>query len=281
MKTIQLNVLKFKSMYFKEILKNSLVMVILISLTSCASVFRGNNTSKVVVISGTPKESNVYVNNELVGKSPINYEVKKRKEYAVKITKEGYKDFNTSIETKLNPLWTGVSLVGNSLLFELPTIYDFNSGAVKDIKTDAISFELQKVGDAVKTTGDNAEKIINPALRIRTGTDEYFLSYRTALTITTKDNKKIASNILEINPDYLVVAKNNTKIYYSDIQKIRILPSRRWYPTLTLVSVISPIVWYANSKVVKTNSPNCKKNIQEIKVVNRFKEHAYGKVKCF
>ena len=76
-------------------------------------------------------------------------------------------------------------------------------------------------------------------------------------------------------------AKNNTKIYYSDIKKIRMFQSRRWYPTLTFVSVISPIVWYASSKVVKTNSSNCKKNIQEIKVINRFKEHRYGKVKCF
>ena len=281
MKKMPFYVRNLKSSNFEEILKYSLLMFVLISMSSCASVFRGNKTSKVISISGTPSESNVYVNNELIGKSPLNYEVKKRKEYAVKIEKEGYKDFNTSIETKLNPLWTGISVVGNSLLLELPTIYDFNSGAVKDIKTDAIAFELKKVSDTTKGASANAEKIINPALRIRTGTDEYALSYRTALTITTKDNRKIASNILEIKPDYLVLAKNNTKIYYSDIQKIRIFPSRRWYPTLTFVSVIAPIIWYASSKVVKTNSSNCKKNIQEIKVVNRFKEHGYGKVKCF
>lgn len=281
MKKMPFYVRNLKSSNFEEILKYSLVMFVLISMSSCASVFRGNKTSKVISISGTPSESNVYVNNELIGKSPLNYEVKKRKEYAVKIEKDGYKDFNTSIETKLNPLWTGISVVGNSLLLELPTIYDFNSGAVKDIKTDAIAFELKKVSDTTKGASTNTEKIINPALRIRTGTDEYALSYRTALTITTKDNKKIASNILEIKPDYLVLAKNNTKIYYSDIQKIRIFPSRRWYPTLTFVSVIAPVIWYASSKVVKTNSSNCKKNIQEIKVVNRFKEHGYGKVKCF
>ena len=285
------------SIYLRKVSKYPIMILLLLLMTSCASVFRGSKTSKVISISGTPNESNVYVDNQLVGKSPVNYEVKKKKEHLVRIEKEGYKDSNAKIETKLNPLWTGISFAGNLLLFELPTIYDFKSGAVKDLKTDAITFNLEKTdsknqsekakSDVISknqvssTNNENSENIFNPAVRVRTQTEEYFLKYRTALTVTTKSGLRVASNIKEIKPDYFVLAKKNTKIYYSDIKKIRVFPSRRWFPTLTIFSVVSPVMWYVNSKVVKVNSSNCKKNILEITVVNKFNEHNYGKVKCF
>ena len=164
-------------------------------LSSCATLIRGSKTSEIVKISGTPKDANIYVNNELVGKSPLNYKVKKRKEHVVRIEKEGDKDSNAVIETKLNPTWTAVSLVGNLWTFDLTSIIDFKKGSVNDIVTKEIKFKLQKDSTEVlvgsntqidskntktpNTSNNNqiieSEKIISPAIRIRTNTKEYIL----------------------------------------------------------------------------------------------------------
>jgi len=261
-------------------------------LGSCATMIRGSKTSEIVKISGTPKDANIYVNNELVGKSPLNYEVKKRKEHTVRIEKAGYKDVNTSIDTKLNYLWSGISLVGNIITMEVGTVVDYKTGAIKDIKTDIIDYKLEldslnntiiddkssKNSSSTKSLSsvNENEKIISPAVRIRTMSKEYILKYRAAVTVTTKGGLKVASNIIEITPSYMTLEKNNTKIYYTDIAKIKMFSSRRWiYATM-----IGAIPWAISANSVKMNTSNCNKKIVEIKVVNHFDRVEYGKTIC-
>ena len=265
-------------------------------LSSCATLIRGSKTSEIVKISGTPKDANIYVNNELVGKSPLNYKVKKRKEHVVRIEKEGYKDSNAVIETKLNPTWTAVSLVGNLWSHDLTSIIDFKKGSVNDIVTKEIKFKLQKDSTEVlvgsntqidskntktpNTSNNNqiieSEKIISPAIRIRTNTKEYILKYKAAVTVTTKGGLRVASHIIEITPTYMTLKKNNTKIYYTDIAKIKMFSTRRWiYATM-----LGAIPWAISAKSVKMNTSNCNKKIVEIKVVNHFDRIEYGKSIC-
>ncbi len=278
--------------------KNKMKKLVLLSAAlflfgSCATILRGGKTNEIVRISGTPKDANVYVNNELVGKSPLNYEVKKRKEYTVRIEKEGYKDSNALIETKFNYLWSGISLVGNILTMEVGTLVDYKTGAVMDIKTNKINFNLVIDSTTINPAVDNKnsknssitksntqisenEKIISPAVRIRTMSKEFILKYRAAVTVKTKGGLRVASNIIAITPSYMTLEKNNTKIYYTDIVKIKMFPSRRWiYATL-----LGAIPWAINAKTAKTITSNCNKKIVEIKVVNHFDRVEYGKTKC-
>lgn len=257
--------------------------------SSCATVFRGAKTSEPVLITGNPPASKVYINNEYVGQTPLSYTMTKRKEVAVKIEKEGYKDLNTSIETKLNPLWTGISVVGNALLLEIPTIIDYKNGSLSTIVTDSISFDLVKINTSptAATTSisetqitETNEEIISPAIRIRTSSKELLLKYHTALTVTTKNGQTYKSAIAAIENDYMLLIENNTKVYYSDIVKIRIFNTRRWFPILTSVSLVGPAVWYFSSVVVKSNTSNCSNKIHDIKVINHFEKREFGKITC-
>lgn len=265
----------------------------LLLFSSCATVFRGAKTEKSIQIAGNPPAAKVYINNEYIGQTPLNYQMTKRKEVTVKIEKEGYKDLHTEIETKLNPLWTGISVVGNALLLEIPTIIDYKNGAISDIVTDSISYDLVKLSStltnnlsevstskSVIQSSDVMEEIISPAIRIRTASQELILKNKTAITVKTKDGKTYKSAITAIETDYMVLKVNNTKVYYSDIVKMRIFNSRRWFPILTSVSLIGPAVWYFSSIVVKENTRDCGKKIHDIKVINHFEKREFGKTAC-
>lgn len=265
----------------------------LLLFSSCATVFRGAKTEKSIQIAGNPPAAKVYINNEYIGQTPLNYQMTKRKEVTVKIEKEGYKDLHTEIETKLNPMWTGISVVGNALLLEIPTIIDYKNGAISDIVTDSISYDLVKLNSIVSNnssansinvslvpSSDVTEEIISPAIRIRTASQELILKNKTAITVKTKDGKTYKSAIAAIETDYMVLKVNNTKVYYSDIVKMRIFNTRRWFPILTSVSLIGPAVWYFSSIVVKENTRDCGKKIHDIKVINHFEKREFGKTAC-
>ncbi len=265
----------------------------LILFTSCATVFRGSKTAKSIQISGNPSAAKVYVDNKYIGQTPLSYEATKRKEMSVKIEKEGYKDLYTDIETKLNPLWTSISIVGNAILLELPTIIDYKNGSISDIKTDSISYDLTKLsateaydssGNAIKSAelelDNKKEDIISPAIRIRTTSQELILKKNTAITVTTIDGKTYKSSITSIDEKFMVLKENNTRVYYSDIFKIRIFKNRRWFPIITSLTIVGPITWYFSGIVVKQNTSDCSKKLLEIKVINHFERREFGKTAC-
>jgi hypothetical protein len=247
---------------------------------------------KSIQIAGNPTDAKVYINNEYIGQTPISYEVTKRKEMSVKIEKEGFKDLHTEIETKINPLWTGISLVGNALLLEIPTILDYKNGSILDIATDSISYDLVKLNSVLRNdqtsisnnntvqATDVKEEIISPAIRIRTLSKELILKNKTALSLKTKEGKTYKSAILSIEKDYMVLKENKTKVYYTDILKIRIFNTRRWFPILTSFSVVGPAVWYFSSVLVKENTSDCSKKIHDIEVINHFEKREFGKTSC-
>jgi hypothetical protein len=123
------------------------------------------------------------------------------------------------------------------------------------------------------------EILNNPAIRIRTGSREFFLKNRTAVTVKTKSGEKIKSCIKEIHPNYMILMKNATEVNYSDIKKIRIFPHRRFL-TRILITSIYPIFYVAQSKSLFMNTSKCKKKIQEIKVVNKYRQFIFGKDDC-
>jgi hypothetical protein len=235
-----------------------------------------------------PNQANVYVNNELVGKTPISYEVKRRKEHVVKIEKDGYRDTITKIETKLNYIWSGVSVLGNLFpSFGTGMLVDYSTGAINDITTSKIDVKLlPEPTEIIQSTSVNNlpsvkqnvenEKIISPAVRIRTQSKEYILKFKAAITVTTKSGMRVASHIIEITPTYMTLKKNNTKIYYTDIVKIKMFNTRRWI----YATIVGTIPWAISANKAKINTSNCNKKIVEIKVVNHFDRIEYGKTIC-
>jgi hypothetical protein len=123
------------------------------------------------------------------------------------------------------------------------------------------------------------EPINNPAIRIRTNSREFYLKHRTALTVRTKKGGKFKSNIKEIYPNYMILSKNSTVVYYNEIKKIRIFPHRRFFARV-LIPSLYPIFYAAQSKSLFMNTKKCKKKIQEIKVINKYRQFSFGKDDC-
>jgi len=99
--------------FFHYFILSIILIIIAMFYSSCATVLRGTNCNNSIAVSGYPQKANVYLNDTLVGSTPLSFKIKKRKNLYVRIEAPGYKDYNTKIETKINPFWVGVSLVGN------------------------------------------------------------------------------------------------------------------------------------------------------------------------
>jgi hypothetical protein len=111
------------------------------------------------------------------------------------------------------------------------------------------------------------------AIKVGTVNKKYYLQTKTALWVTTKYGMHYyASNISEINNTYFKLANTHKiKIYYSDVQKMRIFKTRLWVPCLlSFTGVAAPIIWFrwlATSKVVELNSSVCRRKLLEIKPI--------------
>ena len=158
---------------------------------------------------------------------------------------------------------------------------DSSLGFEGKINAQKLDFNGESINNSIiSLDAIQKEPLDNPKLRIRTGTREFFLGYKSCVSITSKNGIKIRSNIKEIEKNYLILAKYNTKIYFKDIEKIRMFSTRRWFPIITIFSVIPPIIWFASSKLTSVQSSDCRKKINEIKIINRYNMFKYGKDRC-
>ena len=79
--------------------------------------------------------------------------------------------------------------------------------------------------------------------------------------------------------NYMILSKNSTVVYYNEIKKIRIFPHRRFFARV-LIPSLYPIFYAAQSKSLFMNTKKCKKKIQEIKVINKYRQFSFGKDDC-
>ncbi len=141
-----------------------LLLVVSILTSSCATVLRSPKSHKVVTkisVTSNPPEANVYNKKGLVGSTPLTYNHKGRKTDVIYIKKEGYLDENAQIKRKINPVWTGVSLVTSIFPFPIaPLAVDHFTGHLYDIKTDSIHVDMvSKFGEKTSSNSDQSQVI--------------------------------------------------------------------------------------------------------------------------
>lgn len=89
--------------------KTIIVIVILITMSSCASLFSSRKNS--VNFTSSPTKAKVFINNQEKGITPLNIKLKPTKEpYAIKYLKEGYKPKNTKLSTSIGRTWVFLNL---------------------------------------------------------------------------------------------------------------------------------------------------------------------------
>ena len=90
-------------------MRNLLVALFILSLSSCASVFKG--TSQVLNFDSSPQGAEVVIDGQSMGQTPLSVKLKKNKYNTVMFKKKGYKTATRIIETSydgvaiLNIFW--------------------------------------------------------------------------------------------------------------------------------------------------------------------------------
>ena len=182
------------------------------------------------------------------------------------------------IESNINLGWVATSMLLNIWNLDIGTFVDLGTGALYRIKTDSIYYNLVELED--KPNDAIESEITNPTMQIRTKNTTYLIKPKTLVSVKLNNYRNITGVVESINSNSFTIKQNNYNVKYSDISKITIYQTRRWYPILTMPTIIPPIIWAASAKTLEYNSNNCKKNIIAIKTIDFTKTRVYGKNNC-
>lgn len=123
-------------------MKSLLIILSIITLSGCATVFSGTKTK--VDVSGIPESAKVYYNGNYEGVAPCTVKVSKNslKDGAdITIKKEGYKDATVMLMRK-----TKVPAIIGDVLFTacFGLVIDFATGAIYRPYPGQVKFDLDK-----------------------------------------------------------------------------------------------------------------------------------------
>ncbi len=106
--------------------------------TGCSSIMSG--TTQNVTINSNVPGAEVMVNGNHVGNTPVTARVKRESKMHYIVTKEGYKPYQATMETKLDPWFWGNIIIGGVL----GSTTDLGLGTTNKIDPDNLYVELQK-----------------------------------------------------------------------------------------------------------------------------------------
>jgi hypothetical protein len=112
-------------------MRTGFVIVLSLSLCSCAAVFRG--TKDKVHIESTPPGAEVSVGQRTVGPAPVDVDVDRSSTTQVKLVKAGYEDNIGNVNKSTNPAWVVLDVVTCIPLLCIPLLIDAVTGAWIDL----------------------------------------------------------------------------------------------------------------------------------------------------
>lgn len=118
----------------------ALVVCIIGSSPGCATIATGGGEDQAVRVSSTPRGADVFVNDELVGKTPMSIRLPRKDDHHVRIEKVGYQPYERELRSGMNA-W----LFGNIILGGLIGLgVDLLSGASSGLDRTNVSPRLVK-----------------------------------------------------------------------------------------------------------------------------------------
>jgi len=115
-----------------------LCLISFLFMTGCATLFQGNNQN--VDFQASPVQADVYVNGNLMGKTPLQLKLATKKEYLVEFRAEGYQPRTYNINNKVGAGWIVLDVLGGLI----PVIIDAATGAWYRFDQDNINAQLVK-----------------------------------------------------------------------------------------------------------------------------------------
>ena len=94
-------------------MKKNVTIIILItfflSLTGCATIFRGDSTK--VQFHSSPEKAKVFINGKFLGQTPLKIRLKNDSNYTIEFRKEGFSTVTRQIHSKVGPGWVVLDVV--------------------------------------------------------------------------------------------------------------------------------------------------------------------------
>lgn len=111
---------------------------LIIYLTGCATLFKGNSNN--VDFNSEPQEADVYVNGNLIGKTPVKLKLESKQTYIIEFKKEGYKTKTYNINNHVGVGWIILDVITGLI----PVIIDGVTGAWYELDQKNVNAILEK-----------------------------------------------------------------------------------------------------------------------------------------
>lgn len=121
----------------KKIVLNVLAVASMVAFSGCAGMFSGE--TQMLTVKSSPDGANVAVNGLVIGQTPLTAPIVKKKDLLLTLTKDGYKEVTTPLNTSFDPM----ALVG-LFSYGTPITTDIQKGTAYQISPNYYQFELQK-----------------------------------------------------------------------------------------------------------------------------------------
>jgi hypothetical protein len=139
----------------KSFISLMLVVCIVSCSPGCATIATGGGEDQAVRVSSTPKGADVFVNDELVGKTPMSIRLPRKDDHHVRIEKAGYEAYEKELRSGMNAWMFGNILLGGLIGLGV----DLLSGASSGLDRTNVSPTL------VKARGPAAAPVSTPSAR--------------------------------------------------------------------------------------------------------------------
>ncbi len=124
--------------FFKIGLFFSFIAVASLIFASCATLFKGSTDD--VSFSSEPSEAKVYVNGNLLGKTPVQLELKSKNSYTIEFKKEGYETKTVLLNNSVGAGWIILDVLGGII----PVIIDAATGNWYELDQEHVNAVLEK-----------------------------------------------------------------------------------------------------------------------------------------
>lgn len=125
-------------MYSKLFKFTAIIVITSFLFCSCATLFHGSTDD--VGFSSDPTGATVYVNGDLMGKTPLKLELKSNKTYSIEFRKDGYDKKTVLINNNVGAGWIILDIVFGLI----PVVVDAATGDWNSLDQDHVRAALEK-----------------------------------------------------------------------------------------------------------------------------------------
>ncbi len=191
-----------------KLLVQYFVLISLSSIVGCSSIING--TTQKVSVNSNVQGAQVFIDGNMIGNTPVlNARIKRKDTSLLTIKKEGYKEYQQTLQTKFDPWFWGNIIIGG--VFGSAT--DFATGTTHLLDPDTLFVQLEPAeGSSLKGSSSSDERIRSFVVssytslkkEILIGSGDYLKSLLKLMKVDSSEKQDVVKKLkvlLELNDD--------------------------------------------------------------------------------